>query len=393
MNPKAWTAAALAGLLVLGAARAQDKDRTVKADDFEGELSGWILLKIDASGAPAEDGESKVSVTREAAQVKAGKGSLAYVHEVTPGVVRVLALQRELELSGMASLRLWVKSSAATAVVLSLTERNGASYQCPVTLAAGAWQEIAVNLDEFTADDPAKDDNGRLDPGEVNSLHLFDFGGFLSALIPDLKGTRTIWLDDVTFSSRKLPLTTGPTTVTRPVPVHLVDNFESPVVRWAALSVEFGDALKLNLFDAPVAIDRTAPAEGGKQSLKFTYPRPAAKVHGLLRGVEKVDLSRATALDLSLRTSSDGTYIVNLEERDGSRYNRIVELKAADGWKSFSFGLGDFALADDSQDENGRLDAAEIKQVLVADATALLGGAAGGEVTLWLDEVRFLLAP
>jgi hypothetical protein len=361
-----------------------------KIDDFEGELAGWTLLKLE-NGGISEDTDSKISVDRAGA--KAGKGSLRYAHEVTPGTIRVLARQGEIDLTGMKSLRFWIKSSAATAVVASLTERGGAGYQAPFSLAAGVWQEVALGLDEFVADDPAKDDNGKLDLDQVASLHFFDFAGFLAVLVPDAKGPRTLWMDDLHFSPKPVTLNTGFTSATIVLPVHLLDNFESPVVRWAPLSVAFGDALKINLFDAPMAIDSLAPPGGGKQSLKFTYPRQAAKVHALLRGTEKLNLAKASSLELWLRTSHDGTYIVNMEEKDGSRYDKTIELKAADGWTSFKAALGDFVLAQDSQDENGKLDPAEIKQVLVADATSLLGGSTADEVRLWIDEVRFVLNP
>jgi hypothetical protein len=365
----------------------------VKIDDFEADpLVGWTRLKIE-NGVPAEDPDATAGVVRDAAQVKSGKGSLAYAHDVTPGVLRILALQRELELKGAKSVRFWIKSSAATAVVLSLTERNGASWQCPFTLAAGAWQEVAVNLDEFTIDDPSKDDNGRLDIDQVASLHLFDFGGMLATLVPDLQGRRTLWIDDLAFSPKAVAATTGTMAVTVVVPVLLLDSFETTLVRWAPLSVEFSDTLKINLFDIPLAVDATAPAGGGKQSLKATYPRRAAKANAVMRSTEKLALGKATSLELWLKTSADGTYLVNLEEKDGSRYDKTVALKAADGWTSLRLPLGEFALAQDSQDENGRLDAAEIKQVLVADATTLLGGPEAAEVRLWLDEVRFVLAP
>ena len=365
-------------------------EKTVKIDDFEGELSGWSLLKLDA-GAVEEDGESKIAVAKEGA--KTGKGCLAYTHEVTPGVIRLLGRQGGLDLSGMKSLRFWIKSSHATAVVVSIAEGNGASYQAPFSVAAGAWQEVVLNLDELAPDEPGKDDNGKLDLDQVASVHLFDFAGFLATLVPEAKGGRTLWLDDVRFSSKPVALTTGFTSATKVVPIHLVDNFESPVIRWSPLSVEFGDALKINLYDAPVAIDSLAPPGGGKQALKFSYPRKPAKAHAILRAVEKIKLDQAASLELWLRTSHDGTYIVNLEEKDGSRYDKTVELKAADGWTSFAAAFGEFALANDSQDENGRLDGAEIKQVLVADATALLGGPAADEVRLWIDEVRFILKP
>jgi hypothetical protein len=357
----------------------------VKLGDFESDLEGWTLFQVEGANF-GEDSDSKLAVTREAGRVKAGKGSLAYVHEVTPGTLRLLAYARELDLAGRKSLRLSVRSSAATSIVFSLAERSGASWQCAVTVPADRWQDLALNLDEFTADDPAKDDNGKLDLDAVTSFHVFDIAGFLSTLLPDLKGVRTIHLDDVRFTATSAPFTTGATP-----PAHVVDTFESAAVRWAPISVQFGDALKLNLYDAPIAIDKGAPEGGGAQSLKFTAPRPAGKVHGILRTVEKLDLSKAKALELWVKTSGDGTYLVDLEEKDGSRYDHVFTLAAGDGWKKLTLPWAEFKLADDSRDENDKLDAGELKQILVADATSLFGGAAGEDAVLRVDEVRFLL--
>jgi hypothetical protein len=73
-----------------------------------------------------------------------------------------------------------------------------------------------------------------------------------------------------------------------------------------------------------------------------------------MRNLDKVDLSKAATLELALKTSHDGTFIVTIEEKDGSRYNKKIDLLLGD-WKSFSWKLTDFTLAEDSQDENGKL--------------------------------------
>jgi hypothetical protein len=379
-------------LVALGAVAGHAQDpKKAKLDDFESELAGWAAFRLDESGF-AEDSGAKLELTREAGKVKSGKGALSYTYELAAGKMRVLGRQSAPEISGTKSLRAWVKSSASTAIIFNLTEQGGASYQASVVCAAGAWQEVAVNLDEFTLDDPSKDSNGRLDLDEVASMQVIDIGSFLAAFLPDLKGSRTLWLDDVGFSPEAAPRTSGLGQATRVVPVYLVDTFETAVIRWAPVSLEFADPPKFNLFDAPVAIDKDAPRGGGKQSLKFSYPRKMGKFHGLMRTVEKVDLSKARGLDLWLKTSHDGTYVVTLEEKDGSRFQKMVELQAGDGWKAFSFEIGDFALADDSQDDNGKLDPDQLKQVAIADLSSLSGSELG-EARLWIDEVRFALAP
>jgi hypothetical protein len=381
---------ALLALALLGnLAAAQDREKTVKAGDFETDAAGWAAMKLDAGGL-AEDPGAKLGIAKDGARV--GKGSLSFTYEIVPGTLRVVALQKELGLEGMKSIRFSVKCSASTALIVSLTERNGATYQSSVACPAGAWQDIAVNLDEFVADDPAKDGNGRLDPDELASVGVFDIAGFVAQLLPDLKGPRTLWLDEIVFCSKPVPATSGPAEVTKVVPVYRVDSFETQLVRWTPISIDFSEGPKIGLFEPPAAIDATAAPGGGRQSLKHTYPRGSTRIYGLMRNLEKVDLARATGLDLSLKTSLDGTYIVNLEEKDGSRYNQMVTLNSGDGWKALSFGFGSFTLADDSQDENGKLDASQIKQILVADASALAGGSQADRVTLWIDEVFFVLS-
>ena len=369
----------------------QDAEKKIAVADFEGDLGEWTAMRLGEAGV-GPDTDSKVAITRDAGSVKSGKGALSYTYDITPKTVRVLALQKPMDLTGMKSLRLWVKTSQATAVVIGLADASGASYQTSAHCAAGKWQEIAVNLDELIVDDPAKDPNGKLDLDQVGSLTIFDIGGFLALFLPDMKGTRTIALDDVAFSSKPVVLTTGATQVTKVVPIHLVDNFESPVIRWLPISVDFSEAPKFSLFEAGVAVDKDVPDGGGRQSLKFYHPRKGRKIHGILRNLEKIDLSKATALDLSVKASHDGTYFVAIEEKGGARYNKKLDLLLGD-WKSYSWKLSDFTLAEDSRDDNGKLDPDQIKQITIADVTALMGGNEADEVHLWVDNVIFTLSP
>ncbi len=369
----------------------QDPEKRMVIADFEGELGEWTAMKMGDAGV-GPDSDSKLAITREADRVKAGKGALSYTYDITPKTVRVLALQKPMDLTGMKSLRLWVKCSQATAVVIGLTEAAGASYQAVAHCPAGAWQEVALNLSELTLDEPAKDANGKLDLDQIGSITIFDIGGFLALFLPELKGTRTMTLDDVTFSSAPVALTTGATQVTKIVPVHLVDNFESPVIRWLPIAVDFAEGPKFSLFEAGVAVDKDVPEGGGKQSLKFSHPRKGKKIHGILRNLEKVDLGKAVSIDLSVKASHDGSYFVAIEEKGGARYNKKIDLLLGD-WKTYTWKLGDFTLAEDSRDDNGKLDPDQIKQLTIADVTALMGGDEAEQVHLWVDNVVFTLSP
>ncbi len=399
MKRKMMVPLILAGVLALGlgarsatrTAQAQGDAKTVKVDDFESGLVGWSAVKLSEATGFGEDGEAKLSVTNDKQQVKTGKGSLFYSYDVAPNTLRLLAMQRALNLKEMKSLRLWVKCSNATVVLVGVTEKGGASYQEFVYCPQGTWQEVVINLDELTPDDPAKDSNRKLDLDQIESLQIADLSSFLVMLLPELKGARVMWLDDVEFSSKPVTQSTGAAKNAAGKPVHVVDNFETPTIRWVPLSFELAVQPKIGAFDSTLTIDPSAPPGGGKQSLKATYPRQGMKVNVLLRGVERVDLKQATALNLWLKTSRDGTFVVGVKEKDESNYRQIVELKAGDGWKEFTYALSSFMLEDNSQDENNKLDADQIKEITIADASTLLGGSAVGDNDLWVDEVQFAL--
>lgn len=367
--------------------------KTVTADDFEGSLADWMLLKVEEGKGFGADGESKLAITTESGQAKAGKGALRYSYEIAPGTARLLALPRALDLSGMKSVHLWVKTSVATALVFGLNEAADISYQAVFTCPANTWQEVAFNLDELAPDTPGKDANGKLDLDQVQAIHVADIGNLLVNVVPTLKGARTIVMDDITFSARAAARTTGAVGAESATPTYRVDNFESPLIRWIPLSLEFSEPPRVGVFDAPLSVDALGEGKGG--ALKFAYARKAKKAQGLLRSVDKVDLKRATGLSLRLKSERDGLFIVTVGEKDGSRYQQIVPLKAVDGWTNLAYALSTFTLADDSTDENDTCDAAQIKEIGVTDISALLpeGGVPDEAAnTLWLDDVQFSLS-
>ena len=80
------------------------------------------------------------------------------------------------------------------------------------------------------------------------------------------------------------------------------------------------------------------------------------------------------------------------EEKDGSRYQMTMELKAGNLWNERALPFNTLTMADDSKDENGKIDAEQIKQVTIVDVSALLGADVGGANTLYLDQVYFTLS-
>lgn len=384
-----WKGLAVIGLGLVIAGSGLTQVKTIRIDDFEPDMGSWAAMTFGAAGLQP-DGKAKVGLTQEAGKVKSGKHSLAYSYDLEPGHVSVLTLNREMNLAGMTTLHLAVQSQVSTAVLITLGEKNGASYQSSAYLPEGVWQDIAVNLNEFRRDGETQDPNGRLDAEEIHSITLMDVGVFLVNAIADLKGRRTLYLDDVRFGAAPGPVTVG-IIKSEAGQSYRVDSFESPVIRWIPVGLQLAPALKFTPFTNPLRIDGSVPPEGGKGSLQLNYTREQGKISALTRSLEKEDLARATTLNAWMKVSRDGMIVWSLEEKDGSRYQQMVDAKTGDGWKQLTFPLAGFTLADDSQDENGRLDPGQLKDLGLMDPAGIFGADVGQAMTLWLDEISFSL--
>ena len=392
-----------AGGVITGPRAAQANDasasaaaaaKTLTADSFEQGLTDWVVLKSETGKGLEADNDSKLTLTTSVRQGGGGvnKNALSYAYEITPGTIRGLALTRPLNLAGMKSVRFWVRSEDATALMFGLGGSDSVPYQTGFYVPEGVWQEVAINLDDLAPDNGAAKTPGKLDLASVRSLHVADMGSLLVSLVPALKGPRTLMIDDVVFSPEPVPGSGGLVTTPGAPDVYRADNFETPLIRWIPLSLQIAEPVKIGLFDAPVAIDTMNKPAEGRGSLKYSYKRQAGKAYGLLRNLQQADLKTAKSVRLRLQTALDGTYLVSIEEKDGSRYQQAVTLKAAEFWGDLTYTLAGFTLADDSKDENANLDPGQIKEISIADVTNLFDQSAEEKPNvLWVDDVRFVL--
>jgi hypothetical protein len=386
---KRWSlfSIALCGVLNALAPAAQAQDKVI--DDFEHGLNPeWVTLKVTAEKGLELENESRLAVTQDAQQVKSGQGTLSYFYQVAPKAVRGLSLPRDMDLTGMKSVHFWAKCNTSTAMLFALDQKSGSNYQAGFYCPAGQWQEVTLNLDELLVDDVTKDIAGGLQLNQVKGIHFGDLATLFANFVTGLEGQRVLWLDDISFSPRPATFTTGYQRGSNSAN-YVVDNFASPVIRWAPLTINIHGGL--SLFDAPLQIE---PADGGKAAaLRYSYKREQNQLHAVLRNLDKVNMGIPTQLNLRLNTTVDGTFMVILEENGGARYEQMVQLHAADNWKSLVLPLGGFTLAGDSKDDNGKLDTDKIKTLSVVDISALLptenGNAIAQENTLRLSDVRF----
>jgi hypothetical protein len=293
----------------------------------------------------------------------------------------------------MESIRFQVKCDAATILGFAAREKNGARYETFFYCPANKWQNIAIDLDALKPAADAKDDNGHLDLNDLTGVYLADAAGMFVDAFPGQEGGRILWLDDVEYSSQRVVpqnLQFSATAANQPL---VVDSFEGGTIQWIPLLLQTQPAFSINLTNADLSLDKQSAPDGGARSLKATYKRERGNAQVWLHPLENVNLRSAQVLELALRTTQDGVFLITVKEKDDSRYQQIVELKIGDGWKPLSWPLASLTLADDAKDENGRLDAAQIEEISIADITGAMPAEADkgplGTTSLWIDKVQF----
>ena len=342
---------------------------------FDGDVTGWSAI----------DPASQVSSTADANVVREeGNGVLELSFTPAVGTISGVMGQVPAGLAGAQSLRMHLKSTGQTIIMVALVEGDGSSYNTGFTSLPDRWQEIALDLDELQLGDDSTDENGQLDPGQVQAIMVADMVAMLAALAeqvpfvvtPDLS-PRMLWLDDMSVDTEGVDPRWIETDVAGQKAVQ-IDSFESAPLQWVTLG---GKGIE-TAYDAEWKTD-------GEYSLRVTYDLPPMKVFLMMTGLRGVPLEGSTLLRFSYLSEVSTTLLIEIKELDESKYQTMAQVTAADEFATYELALDQMVLADDSTDENGKLDIAQAKELLLADVSAM------GETpvtlnTLWLDDVRFV---
>ena len=82
--------------------------------------------------------------------------------------------------------------------------------------------------------------------------------------------------------------------------------------------------------------------------------------------------------------------IIEVKEKDGSKYQQNLYPDENKGWRSLSYPLGTLVQADDSTDENDKLDVDQIGEISIADSSPMMAESTPpGDVTIEVDSVVF----
>ena len=138
--------------------------------------------------------------------------------------------------------------------------------------------------------------------------------------------------------------------------------------------------------------DAAAHVREGKASLACSYFGQAGSPFSLTR--DQLDLAGVRSLSLSLKASSQAPLVLILTEEDGSLYHTFLTCPA-EQWCDLALPLSDFQLQESSTDENGALDADQIRTFTLQELANMPGdlgpvfGTKLGEQWLCVGAVRF----
>jgi hypothetical protein len=365
----------LVAILVVALAHVAGAQAPVAEWLFDEAVDGWA----------ATDPNSQLSSTTDANVVREdGNGVLELSFTPVAGTIAGVASQIPSGLAGARSLHCHVRSSDQTIVMVALVEGDGSNYSAGFTSLPDRWQEVALDLNEFNLGDDSTDENGQLDPEQVQGIMVADAVAMLAMLsqqipfiiAPDMS-PRMLWMDDMWIGTDGVDPRWSQSEVDG-LPTVKVDSFESAPLQWATLA---GKGIE-------VAYDPDRKAEGAF-SLRVTYDLPPQKAFAMMTSLRGMPLDGMEVLRFSYISEVATTLLVQVKELDDSEYSGMVPLAAADDFGTAELALADMTLSDNSTDENGKLDMAQAKEIVVADISAMTPTPVTLN-TLWIDDVQFV---
>jgi hypothetical protein len=276
------------------------------------------------------------------------------------------------------SISFWVKADRATPFAFTLQEKDGGRFSTVFAVQKDTWQRVEISTADLILDtgkDAPKVAIGRLDMDQVEGVALADMAqifiqgdpAFATAL-GITEGKRTLNMDDFTV----LPSPLAPASTLKGGE-GLLDTFARPQVGWVPVG------------DVKLARAAGKPLDGA--GLQAEYHQAPAKFNGFIKFVSMGGLAGATKLAISAASLKPAKIVVQVEERGGGKYNTTIELPGNSGRADLTVSFADFKPAQDSKDDNNRLDLDQVTQVLFIDATGLLDNT-DADNTLWINGIR-----
>jgi len=352
---QACIAVAALVLLAAGLAPCQQAD-VIQQWTFEQDTEGWVSL--DPLGA----------LTRVANDAYAGEGALAFTFpQRAPEAVAqegqmpgIVAANVTADATALQSVSFAVRTSGSTPLVVALNEEDKSSYLAAVWSPAGDWHNVELALSDFRLSDDSSDENGRLDPEQINVIVLADAGMLVRMLAQQglpftapPPADMTLLLDDVALNPSAPPAvaTSGEKQV-------LIDMCTLPTIQWLPLG---GDDVTLV----------SQESDDGERYLQVGYAAMPGTIFALLKSVGLGSLEGCNALSLQMRSYFDGEVVIALEQPGSIRFSTTVQVQAGDAWQQIDIPFARFE-PDRESGATGTVDPGSIQQVAIADIRAML---------------------
>ncbi len=356
---------AILALVVLGFTCASAAAAVVAQWNFEQGLGTWATLDPSAQ------------LTAAAGTGQAAEGSFAlHITYSRPATAQQLGQRGPLigafgteltePLTDQAQcLEFSIRTKSLTVLAVSLDENDGSNYIRPILVLPGKWHHVKLYLSEFNLSDDSQDENGRLDPEQIQRLGFIDAYGFFLMMssqmqaqpfrIPKMPGgDNAIWLDAVKFTDEQPPAAT------------VIEDAGGTAPRFVAV---LGPELE---------ITKTDRGPKGKPAWVLKYKLRDRELGLMLWPLKPGILKESAGLHMVLAASNQTALLVQVKERSGAKYNYLLQLDpGADVDQLLAW--PDFTLDEETTDPNGKLDVDEITELTVVDGTTLLTGAQGHE--------------
>lgn len=334
------------GLLLIPGGGSADEPSPSRFDFEQNELSaGWNTTACAAS----------LEITREAENVREGRGALEFAWEAADGRLAIVSVSGVSLEERARSLRLSLKLGERGPVMYGVQEADGSSYQGYLYTPGGVWHDVAVDLDELMLSEGSEDENGRLDVHEIDSIMVADLSnidGEAGKSLGIKQGRQMMWLDNVELSSQLAPHRSS----RGPNDGVFIDDFERLRARPTEIHALPIGRLRLSLVDGPGGDDASA--------LRVRYAADGYRWAGFVAAVGYLDLTGRSRICLNVRAEQAAPMQVVLEERDGSKYVARHRLDAEQGWYELRLPFEKFKLDPQTQDENERLDLDQLRVII-----------------------------
>lgn len=336
-------------------------------DDFEKGRSLWIVLGVGKVGVVKGDARS---------------GQMALSFSYAKGVA--VAAMPTAPLPRARSASFWVKPSDTTVLLFAMQENDGSRYAAAFCVIGGRWQPVELSVDDFSLTPDTQDENGKLDMEQVVMLGFAD-ALMLFQLAGEVK-ERTILLDDLVVSASEVQRRSRIAEV-EGAKLQLIDDFETPTLFWAPVIFTPGK-IELNL-KADISVELgTGVARHGNGAISISYELQPNIISAFMTLLPR-GFDPARSFTISVRASEPTGLIIALAENDGSRYQTFTYIPAG-VWHDIAISVSDFQLAEDTKDENDRLDLNQVQSVIIADAGSLFADLIPrlkGKKQLWIDRI------